>query len=135
MSREKQIAEIADKLCTTSYFCPTENWDSCSQADGEYCDRCRKLAERLYNAGYRKQSENMVELPCKVGDSVWCIYNYTKPKEFQIAILTMSKNHYSFTIETKDGIYKHYCDKEAVGKWVFFTKEEAEEVLAKMKGG
>jgi hypothetical protein len=57
MSREKQIEEMADKLCTTSYFCSTEDWDSCNQADGEYCDRCRKLAERLYNAGYRKQSE------------------------------------------------------------------------------
>ena len=57
MSREKQIEEMADKLCTTSYFCSTEDWDSCNQVDGEYCDRCRKLAERLYNAGYRKQSE------------------------------------------------------------------------------
>lgn len=52
----KQIEEMADRLCTTSYFCSTEDWDSCNQADGEYCDRCRKLAERLYNAGYRKQS-------------------------------------------------------------------------------
>ena len=67
--------------------------------------------------------------PCKVGQTVWCIYNYTKPKEFQIAILSMSENHYSFTIETKDGVYKHYCDKEAVGKYVFFTREEAEKAL------
>ena len=85
--------------------------------------------------GYRKQSENTIELPCKVGDKVWCISNYTKPKEFQITILTMSENHYSFVIEAHKGVYKHYCDKDSVGKYVFFTKEEAENALAKMKGG
>lgn len=68
--------------------------------------------------------------PCKVGDTVWCIYNYTKPIEFQITILTMSENHYSFVIETKNGVYKHYCDKDSVGKWVFLTREEAEKALA-----
>ena len=58
MSREKQIEEMADKLCTTSYFCTAEDWDSCDIKDSdEYCHRCRKVAERLYNAGYRKQSE------------------------------------------------------------------------------
>ena len=55
MNDNDNIAEIADKLCTTSYFCSTEDWDSCNQKDDEYCHRCRKVAERLYNAGYRKQ--------------------------------------------------------------------------------
>jgi hypothetical protein len=126
MSREKQIEEMKKAIIRIHREFLEE--EECDCLD-EY------LAINLYEEDYRKQSENVIELPCKVGDSVWCIYNYTKPKEFQIAILTMSKNHYSFTIETKDGIYKHYCDKEAVGKWVFFTKEEAEEALAKMKGG
>ena len=67
--------------------------------------------------------------PCKVGDTVWCINNYTKPIEFQITILTLSENHYSFVIERMNGVYKHYCDKDSVGKWVFFTKEEAEQAL------
>ena len=29
-----------------------------------------ETAEALYSAGYRKQSENVIELPCKVGDLV-----------------------------------------------------------------
>ena len=68
--------------------------------------------------------------PVSLGQTVWCIYNYEKPKEFQVAILTMAEKHYSFTIETKGGVCKHYCDEDAVGKWVFFTKEEAEKALA-----
>ena len=67
---KEQIEEMADKLCTTSYFCSTEDWDSCNQADGEYCDRCRKLAERLYNAGYRKQSEG--EWQTAPDGTHWC---------------------------------------------------------------
>ena len=77
-------------------------------------------------------SNNVVVLPCVVGQTVWCIYNYEKPKEFQVAVLSMSEHHYSFTIEANKGVFKHYCDKDAVGKWVFFTKEEAEAKLKEM---
>jgi hypothetical protein len=125
MSKEKQI----DKLCN----------DLNKIFDEEYRERriitAYHTAKGLYEQGYRKQSENVIEVPCKVGDKAWCIYNYTKPVEFQITILTLSENHYSFVIETKNGVYKHYCDKAFVGKWVFFTREEAEKALAKMKGG
>ena len=68
--------------------------------------------------------------PVSVGQTVWCIYNYKEPKEFQVTIFTMSEKHYSFTIETKNGVWKHYCDKDAVGKWVFLTREQAERALA-----
>lgn len=118
LNKEKQIEELTNELVFTSNY-------------GTY----NAVANYLINKGWHKQSENTVELPCKVGDKVWCISNYTKPKEFQITILTMSENHYSFVIEANKGVYKHYCDKDSVGKYVFFTKEEAEQALAKMKGG
>lgn len=31
------------------------------------------FAKALYNADYRKQSENVIEPPCKIGDEVYCI--------------------------------------------------------------
>lgn len=68
--------------------------------------------------------------PVSVGQTVWCIYNYKEPKEFQVTIFTMSEKHYSFTSETKNGVWKHYCDKDAVGKWVFLTREQAERASA-----
>jgi hypothetical protein len=75
--------------------------------------------------------------PCKLGQKVWCICNYsndyTKPMEYQITILSMTENYYSFAMETKNGVYEHYCNKDDVGKWVFFTREEAEKALAERR--
>jgi hypothetical protein len=99
----------------------------------EHCGKGEQCQEELI-ADYLL-ANGVIVPPCKVGDTVWCIHNYTKPKKFQISILTMSENHYSFVIETKDGVYKHYCDKDSVGKWVFFTREEAEKALAERSRG
>lgn len=51
MSREKQIEEMAKVMCD---FYGTEKCYDC-----RYCCDChlKQEAERLYNAGYRKQSE------------------------------------------------------------------------------
>lgn len=136
MTEEKQIIEeMAITICRKRHACILKDDESCRKCDQH--ERClyQDIAYALYQEDYRKQSENTVELPCKVGDKVWCISNYTNPKEFQITILTMSENHYSFVIEADKGVYKHYCDKDSVGRYVFFTKEEAEQALAKMKGG
>lgn len=131
MNKEKQIEEMAKVIASV----PPIEFPIGSRMQGRHIYTTTKIAEHLYTAGYRKQSENTVELPCKVGDKVWCISNYAKPKEFQITILTISENQYSFVIEANKGIYKHYCDKDSVGKYVFFTKEEAENALVKMKDG
>ena len=125
MNEKQQIEEMANILWHIPHGYSLNSYND-----------CEIIAECIYNdGGFRKQGENTVELPCKVGDKVWCISNYTKPKEFQITILTISENHYSFVIEANKGVYKHYCDKDSVGKYVFFTKEEAEKALTKMKGG
>lgn len=68
--------------------------------------------------------------PVKVGQTVWCVLNRTKPQKFQITIVTMSEKHYSFVIEAHKGVYKHYCDQDSVGRVVFFTEQEAEKALA-----
>lgn len=129
MTEEKQIDLISKIIARKSkdYRNPNVAFMTTAKKSAStiYHEFCKMQSEA-------KQSENTVELPCKVGDKVWCIYNYTKPKEFRITTLTISENHYAFVIEADKGIYKHYCDKDSVGKYVFFTKEEAE---AKMKGG
>lgn len=123
MSREKQIEEMAEII-----RCKAEQLPRCPHTT---CSICK--ATELYNAGYRKQSENTVELPCKVGDTVyrvkkrrgvWCIL----PRE--VVSLTYRLDHLYrpvweiFTTET-----------DTLGKDVFLTEEEAEKALTKMKGG
>ncbi len=81
-----------------------------------------EIAEHLIENG-------VIAPPVALGQTVWCIYNRKKPREFKVKVVSMAKREYSFLIETKDGMHKHYCDKAAVGKWVFFTREEAEKAL------
>lgn len=61
---KEQIEEIAKTLC---HHYNTRHCEVC-----DHHGRCmvRLDAECIYNAGYRKQSENTVELPCKAGDLV-----------------------------------------------------------------
>lgn len=73
----------------------------------------------------RQKSEN--ELPCKIGDTVWCIRNYNgkpRPKEGKVSEMYYIEDM-SLTIVVK-GV--------ARGKWgkdVFATEEEA---IKKIKG-
>lgn len=76
-----------------------------------------------------KNKDRFVELPVKVGQTVWCILNRAKPQKFQIKIVSMTENFYSFVIEAHKGVYKHYCDQNSVGRVVFFTEEEAKKAL------
>lgn len=130
MNLNEEMQQIARIICKNYYgegYCvnPTEKCDfDCWAA---------KPAKRLYEAGYRKQSENMVELPCKVGDTVyrvkkrqgvWCIL----PRE--VTSITYRLDHlYRVVWE----IFSTEID--VLGKTVFLNREEAENALAKMKGG
>lgn len=82
-----------------------------------------------------------VVLPCKIGDSLWCVYSPPFPAnpadkgkwymgEFEVArfhygVKGLSIEMYGFgTVAWKE-----------IGKTVFLTRKEAETALAKMYGG
>jgi hypothetical protein len=115
--KEKQIEEIANDI----------NMHCCSLAEqfcGETsCNAC--LTNFLYNAGYRKQSENTVELHCKVGDTVYHT-DGIRIYELEIFDISLRKNKPYYETESID------FDNDAIGQSIFLSKEEAE---AKMKGG
>lgn len=88
-------------------------------------ERCPNFADK----------SRFIELPCKIGDTVWVIVNgIKKPLEAQVRsvdikntidINTAVKGYYSVTVNSGD-----------FGKSLFLTKEEAEEALTKkMKEG
>lgn len=54
MSKDKQIKEMAKDLCHST-MCDLETYNNCRMPQGN-CGRCQRVAEDLYNAGYRKQS-------------------------------------------------------------------------------
>ena len=134
MSREKQIDEMAKIIDDNHGFIVSSV----------------ETAKVLYNAGYRKQSENVIELPCRVGDMVYCIEH----KTIRECLVTMVKsltfaNETKFFVEAECEIESpFYSDGRKIklglsavweiewGSWyrAFRTRGEAEKVLAKMKG-
>ena len=92
---------------------------------------------RLINAleGYRKQSENVVELPCKIGDKVYSVGRNPNTYEW----LIREQSIYSIAIYST-GIHLYISPIidfhiSAIGTRYFFSREDAEKALAKMKGG
>lgn len=92
------------------------------------------ISEHLYNAGYRKKSENVVELPYKAGQTVYVLRSQTSNGK-NLYLRKEQIDHYRIF-----GERSYMCfvsDRLSVPNYlwettVFFTQEEAE---AKMKGG
>jgi hypothetical protein len=119
--REKQIEEIRKDIFAA--FGGYEKWEEDWQS----------LAKAVYNAGYRKQNENTVELPCKVGDTVYRV----KRRRGGWNILPREVTSITYRL---DHLYRvvweiFSTETDILGKTVFLTEIEAEKALAKMKGG
>jgi hypothetical protein len=96
----------------------------------------QSLAKAVYNAGYRKQNENTVELPCKVGDILYVISQMKDKRilpfinEYEVTSIGIKRESVVIYHEM-DGYIKSFKQTD-FGRTIFLTKEEAE---AKMKGG
>ena len=82
-----------------------------------------------------KQEQGLlIELPCKVGDTVYEIQPFTNRITERIIKSIVICNAPNLTIMYKSG-YDYSILQEDFGKTVFLTREEAEQALVKMKGG
>lgn len=80
----------------------------------------------------------LLRLPCKVGDSVYCVGGEVFP--FVVTDFCLNKYETLFTIRYSGNIelYRNWSIRASlsdIGKRIFFTKEEAEAALERMKGG
>jgi hypothetical protein len=148
MSKEKQIEEIAKDLCQNT-FCSFEEWNKCKLKVGEYCANCRCMAERFYNAGYRKQSEPIscghekggewVQLPCKVGDILYVISQMKDKRilpfinEYEVTSICIKRKSIVIYHEM-DGYIKSFKQTD-FGRTIFLTKEEAERAVTGINVG
>jgi hypothetical protein len=89
-----------------------------------------------------KAEGRLMELPCKVGDTVYCItspYNVTtdeedfeKPKqvyETVVGSMTFYSNSSQIRLNHNGEFITHYFQLTDFGKTVFLTREEAEKAL------
>lgn len=109
----------------------------CSTVEcGEHCEDCYvgKLYERLAELEDKIENGTLIELPCKVGDTVWVItecYNNIKGKNNYFInkrnIETIEFNERCMLILCNDG--GHYI----LGRRTFLTREEAEAKLKELQ--
>ena len=130
--REKQIEEMAKNVCHLDRTC-----DECMTS---FECKAMTYAKRFYDAGYRKQSENVIELPCKVGTTLYFLYNSPYADKPDLTPRIYKTADWYFEID-KTGIVIctsdiHSFNKKYdyfLGETVFFTKEEAKKAIAELK--
>jgi hypothetical protein len=133
MSREKQIDEIAKLICTYPQCTYYNIIGGCEARECIIADN----AEKIYNAGYRKQSENVIELPCRVGDTMYVKYKgIAYPVKVNAIRIDTKKNNHRICVSGTFHLYEYYDHDykatfpfDSIGKSLFYTEAEA------MKGG
>ena len=108
MTKEKQIDEMIEALkkCSCVY---TDCEQECSQCSNEelYDEALNHIARTLYEAGYRKQSENVIELPCKVGDTMYVDYKgIAYPVKVNAIRIDTKKNNHRICVSGTFHLYK-----------------------------
>ena len=120
----------------------------CYKAIGDFKYRCmleggrckgyfayKKL--KAENAALRERLSRAVEIPCRVGDKVYCIHGMSDPEllEWQVNEIRITDHNYMLQLGragTKD--YRNEAS-QFYGKWWFTELEAAEARLAELKGG
>lgn len=97
------------------------------------CEKCTELSgfsrENPVDCKVFIDRERFVELPCKVGDEVWCIKRYSRGYQ----VVNGRVNELYFTEGMQLGISVYHVTKGQWGKKIFATRKEAEEAFEKMK--
>ena len=135
MSRDKQIEEMANDYYEIMLKA-AKSFGTMSQGVSKF------YARHLYEKGYRKQSENTIELPCKVGTTLYFLYNSPYADKPNLTPRIYKTTDWYFEVD-KTGIVINTSDIHSfnkkydyyLGETAFLTKQEAEQALAKMKGG
>jgi hypothetical protein len=108
----------------------TKEFTSCEYCEDVDCtgykNSCihRKVYEKLAHYEDLEEQGRLIELPCKVGDTVYVIDDDYED------MYDLSSQYY-FVIECEYELYMI----TGLGIWVFLTKEEAEVKLARLKEG
>ena len=117
---------------------------SCETCDDEFCQICDQATDAIDRLAEYEDAEEqglLVRLPCKVGDTVYVMGQYTADfAEFTVVSFIVCYNIDNKRIE-KQFMAKNFKSEltvafmeENIGKWVFLTRAEAEKKLKELKG-
>ena len=119
-------------------FAPTTVCPNGEQYAIDWREKVRKEFARLTakNAALQKRLDNAVELPCKVGDTVWEVFNNALIFERKVYHINLREKETTFCLSGKSGII-HLGIVELIdyNKTWFTDRAAAEARLAELKGG
>lgn len=148
------------KKCGNTTYIVQEKSNGTGIATGLYCAKCgtwhkwlNKQEKILYsthskeidkdkeiarltaeNDKLRVRLQNAVELPCKVGDTVWCIRAYGKGYQIeQNSVMEIVFDGNNMRIKTSRGLFGY--DKWTYGLDCFTDRTKAEAKLKEVGGG
>lgn len=107
------------------------------QASPEMINECKQKLEWLKELQHYKDLEEqgrLIELPCKVEDTVWAIFPTWTPMECEVVAIEILTNTVNIETKVVDSDADRIFWPADFGKTVFLTKEEAEAKLAELKG-
>lgn len=157
---KKSISNFVCKKCGSTAYEIKDKANGTGIAHGLYCAKCGfwhkwlgkeelkqyatkeskdEIIAKLQseNAALRERLEKAVELPCRVGDKVYCIHGMSNPEmlEWQVNEIRITDHNYMLQLGragTKD--YRNEAS-QFYGRWWFTELEAAEARLAELKGG
>ena len=88
-----------------------------------------KMYDKLYELEDAEEEGLLLRLPCEIGDTLWWTNAYGDLCSSEVNSMFIEKGIDGIVIET---FICNIVGKE-IGKTVFFTKEEAEQALARME--
>lgn len=129
---------VPKELCTIDRLGDADDCDSCeevcSRLFGDCTDNCpiQKCFNRLAELEDKIENGTLIELSCKIGDTVWFIKDkdsfFSEPKSEVISNISIWDNETIFYTKNRMFFNEKYFRQNA-----FFTYEEAEQALKKEK--
>lgn len=134
IAHAREVAEKNRANCERNTIVIPNRWINDTQCAEEH----EQLAEWLEELKRYKDLEyqgRLIELPCKVGDTVYQITRNFISK-FKIKSFVYDNEGFFFYWECISGIYINVLgfNSNKIGKDIFLTPEEAEAKLAEMEG-
>lgn len=110
-----------------------KNCYSCKDTHCDVCDTTCFIVKKLTDYEDLEEQGLLLKLPCKVGDTVWCVVS-ASTKVVECTVLWIEYHRNGTMVFSLDGglgdvVLAH------LGKVWFLTKEEAEQALERMKEG
>lgn len=102
----------------------------------DYCPRCGKQLSNFYSTDAAFPHKRMVEVPCNVGDRVYCL-TADKSEVFEATVVSIylhsKQRHVMLNRDNFEGFEARYFTAKfgAFGTMIFFDYDEAVEALMK----